>query len=192
MMKTMTLLIKGMVCNRCVYVLEREMTTLGFEVLDIMLGQVILKATDDLHQKMNTMELMLKGNGFELLYEKKQKIINGIKEYVEKGIDMQLASGVPTRFTALISDQLNKNYDTLSTLFSSTEGITLEKYIIFRKLEKVKHLLVYTEMSLTEIAYALGYSSQAYLSNQLKKYTGFTSSHFKQAKLDRKPTELLK
>lgn len=192
MMKTMTLLIKGMVCNRCVYVLEREMTTLGFEVLDIMLGQVILKATDDLPQKMNTMELMLKGNGFELLYEKKQKIINGIKEYVEKGIDMQLASGVPTRFTALISDQLNKNYDTLSTLFSSTEGITLEKYIIFRKLEKVKYLLVYTEMSLTEIAYALGYSSQAYLSNQLKKYTGFTSSHFKQAKLDRKPTELLK
>lgn len=192
MMKTMTLLIKGMVCNRCVYVLEREMTTLGFEVLDIMLGQVILKATDDLPQKMNTMELMLKGNGFELLYEKKQKIINGIKEYVEKGIDMQLASGVPTQFTALIADQLNKNYDTLSTLFSSTEGITLEKYIIFRKLEKVKHLLVYTEMSLTEIAYALGYSSQAYLSNQLKKYTGFTSSHFKQAKLDRKPTELLK
>lgn len=182
MMKTRTLLIKGMVCNRCVYVLKREMTTLGFEVLDIMLGQVILKATDDFPQKMNTMELMLKGNGFELLYEKKQKIINGIKAYVEKGIDMQLASGVPTRFTALISNQLNKNYDTLSTLFSSTEGITLEKYIIFRKLEKVKHLLVYTEMSLTEIAYALGYSSQAYLSNQLKKYTGFTSSHFKQAK----------
>lgn len=192
MMKTRTLLIKGMVCNRCVYVLEREMTTLGFEVLDIMLGQVILKATDDFPQKMNTMELMLKGNGFELLYEKKQKIINGIKAYVEKGIDMQLASGVPTRFTALISDQLNKNYDTLSTLFSSTEGITLEKYIIFRKLEKVKQLLTYTEMSLTEIAYALGYSSQAYLSNQLKKYTGFTSSHFKQAKQDRKPTELLK
>lgn len=192
MMKTRTLLIKGMVCNRCVYVLEREMTTLGFEVLDIMLGQVILKATDDLPQKMNTMELMLKGNGFELLYEKKQKIINGIKAYVEEGIDMQLASGVPTRFTTLISDQLNKNYDTLSALFSSTEGITLEKYIIFRKLEKVKQLLIYTEMSLTEIAYALGYSSQAYLSNQLKKYTGFTSSHFKQAKQARKPTELLK
>ncbi len=191
-MKTRTLLIKGMVCNRCVYVLEREMTTLGFEVLDIMLGQVILKATDDLPQKMNTMELMLKGNGFELLYEKKQKIINGIKAYVEEGIDMQLASGVPTRFTTLISDQLNKNYDTLSALFSSTEGITLEKYIIFRKLEKVKQLLIYTEMSLTEIAYALGYSSQAYLSNQLKKYTGFTSSHFKQAKQARKPTELLK
>lgn len=189
MMKTVTLLIKGMVCYRCIYVLEREMTILGFEALDIMLGQVVLRATDDFPQKMDTMELMLKGNGFELLYEKKQKIVNGIKEYVEKGIDMQLASGVPTRFATLISDQLNKQYDTLSALFSSTEGITLEKYIIFRKLEKVKQLLIYTEMSLTEIAYAMGYSSQAYLSNQLKKYTGFTSGHFKQA---RNSTELLK
>ncbi|OOG20314.1 AraC family transcriptional regulator [Sphingobacterium sp. CZ-UAM] len=191
-MKTTTLLIKGMVCNRCVYVLEREMTTLGFEVLDIRLGQVVLKATDDFPQKMDTVELMLKGNGFELLYEKKQKIINAIKAYVEKGIDMQLASGIPTRFTSLISDRLNKNYDTLSTMFSTMEGITLEKYIICRKLEKVKQLLICTEMSLTEIAYALGYSSQAYLSNQLKKYTGFTSSHFKQAKQDGKSTELQK
>ncbi|WP_291125139.1 helix-turn-helix domain-containing protein [Dysgonomonas sp. UBA7698] len=178
----MTLLIKGMVCNRCMYVLEQEMTALGFEVLDIKLGQVVLKDTEDFSQKLGAIKTMLKSNGFELMYDKNQKTINKIKELVEKGIRMQLDSGTPTKFTTLISNKLHKNYDTLSALFSSVEGITLEKYIIHRKIEKVKDLLVHTEMSLTEIAHVLGYSSQAYLSNQLKKHTGFTSSYFKQVK----------
>ncbi len=171
-----------MVCNRCMYVLEQEMTALGFEVLDIKLGQVVLKDTEDFSQKLGAIKTMLKSNGFELMYDKNQKTINKIKELVEKGIRMQLDSGTPTKFTTLISNKLHKNYDTLSALFSSVEGITLEKYIIHRKIEKVKDLLVHTEMSLTEIAHVLGYSSQAYLSNQLKKHTGFTSSYFKQVK----------
>lgn len=104
---------------------------------------------------------------------------------VEKGVKMQLDSGTPTKFTTLISNKLHKNYDTLSALFSSEEGTTLEKYIIHRKIEKVKELLLDTEMSLTEIAHLFGYSSQAYLSNQLKKHTGFTSSYFKQVKQDK-------
>ena len=177
-----------MVCNRCMYVLEQEMTALGFEVLDIKLGQVVLKDTEDFSQKLGAIKTMLKSNGFELMYDKNQKTINKIKELVEKGIRMQLDSGTPTKFTTLISNKLHKNYDTLSALFSSAEGITLEKYIIHRKIEKVKELLADTEMSLTEIAHLLGYSSQAYLSNQLKKHTGFTSSYFRQVKQEHEHT----
>lgn len=178
----MTLLIKRMVCNRCMYVLEKELTILGFEVVDVKLGEAIIKDTVAFSQKLGAIEAMLKSNGFELMYNKNQKAINNIKELVDNGINMQLESGIPTKFTALISNKLNKNYDTLSALFSSEEGITLEKYIIHCKIEKVKELLMNTEMSLTEIANVLGYSSQAYLSNQLKKHTGFTSSYFKQLK----------
>lgn len=155
---------------------------MGFEVLDVRLGQVVIKDTVDFQQKLETIKTMLKSIGLELIYDKNQKVINKMKEVVEVGIMLQLESGTATKFTTLISNKLHKNYDTLSALFSSLEGITLEKYIIHRKIEKVKQLLVDTEMSLTEIAYALGYSSQAYLSNQLKKHTGFTSSYFKQVK----------
>ena len=184
----MTLLIKGMVCDRCTYVLEQELTALGFVVLEIKLGQVVVKDTPDFAQKLGAIKIMLKSNGFELMYDKNQKTINRIKELVEKGIALQLASGTPTKFTTFISNKLHKNYDSLSALFSSAEGITLEKYIMHRKIEKVKELLVDTEMSLTEIAHVLGYSSQAYLSNQLKKHTGFTSSYFKQIKQDNAQT----
>ncbi|MDX3917428.1 MULTISPECIES: helix-turn-helix domain-containing protein [Olivibacter] len=182
----MTLLIKGMVCDRCIYVLEQEMTALGFEVLNIKLGEMVLKDTEVVLQKLEAIKTMLKSNGFELIYNKNQKTINMIKELVEKGIRMQLDSGTPTKFTTLISNKLHKNYNTLSALFSSAEGVTLEKYIIHRKIEMVKELLVYTEMSLTEIAHRLGYSSQAYLSNQLKRYTGFTSRYFKPMKQEKK------
>ena len=179
-----------MVCNRCMYVLEQEMTALGFEVLDIKLGQVVLKDTEDFSQKLGAIKTMLKSNGFELMYDKNQKTINKIKELVEKGIRMQLDSGTPTKFTTLISNKLHKNYDTLSALFSSAEGITLEKYIIHRKIEKVKELLVYDELSLSEIADRMNYSSVAYLSNQFKKVTGLTPSHFKQIREDkRKPLD---
>ena len=85
-----------MVCNRCMYVLEQEMTALGFEVLDIKLGQVVLKDTEDFSQKLGAIKTMLKSNGFELMYDKNQKTINKIKELVEKGIRMQLDSGTPT------------------------------------------------------------------------------------------------
>ncbi|MEZ0454632.1 AraC family transcriptional regulator [Sphingobacterium thalpophilum] len=178
-MRTTTLLIKGMVCDRCTYVLEGEMVAMGFEVLEIRLGQVVINDIENVQKKMDKLKNMLQSNGFGLIYDKRQRMVNRIKELVEEGINLQVESGTPTKFTKLISDTFHKNYDSLSALFSSVEKITLEKYIIHRKIEKVKELLIYTDMSLTQIAYAMGYSSQAYLSNQLKKYTGLTSSHFK-------------
>lgn len=180
----MTLLIKGMVCNRCIYVLEQEFFNLGIKIIAIELGRVVIE--DTAHDiSLESIKSMLKKNGFELRYSKTQETVEKIKELVESGIRMQLQSGNPTKFSSLISDKLTKNYDTLSALFSAAEGQTLEKYIILRKMEKIKELLVYTDLSMSEITHTLGYSSPAHLSNQLKKYTGFTSSYYKRIRLDK-------
>lgn len=180
----MKLLIKGMVCDRCIHVLSEELPKLGLEVTDIRLGEVILKEMDKIIEE-HVIRAMLQTNGFDLLYHKNQKIIEQIKSAVEKGINQQLNTGEPVKFSTLISNELHKDYDSLSSLFSSLEGYTLEKFIISKKIEKVKEFLVYTDQSLSDIAYALGYSSPAYLSNQLKKYTGFTSSYYKQVRRDK-------
>lgn len=175
----MKLLIKGMVCDRCIYVLSKELAKLGLEISDIRLGEVNLKETNEITIEEDAIRAMLQKNGFDLLYYKNQKILDQIKIAVEKGIHEQLNTGEPVKFSTLISNELHKDYDSLSSLFSSLEGYTLEKFIISKKIEKVKSLLVYTDQSLSDIAYALGYSSPAYLSNQLKKYTGLTSSYYK-------------
>ena len=177
----MKLLIKGMVCDRCVYVLKAELLKLELEVQAIGLGEVTLKHNLNAHQE-RSIKSMLQRNGFELLYNKDQKLVEQIKCVVERGIQQRIDTGENSKFSVLLSKELNKDYDSLSSLFSLLEGYTLEKFIIAKKIEKVKEFLVYTDMSLSEIAYALGYSSTAYLSYQLKKQTGFTSSHYKKIK----------
>jgi AraC family transcriptional regulator len=181
----MKLLIKGMVCDRCIYVLSEEFTKLGLETSEIRLGEVILKETNEIDIDQQIIITMLQKNGFDLLYNKKQKIVNEIKSAVEKGIREQLDTGEPVKFSTLISNELYKDYDSLSSLFSAFEGYTLEKFIISKKIDKVKELLVSTDQSLSEIACALGYSSSAHLSNQLKKHTGFTSSYYKSIRRDK-------
>ena len=181
----MKLLIKGMVCDRCIYVLSEELPKLGLEISDIRLGEVILNETNKITIEEQVIRAMLQKNGFDLLYCKNQTIIDQIKSAVEKGIHEQLDTGEPVKFSAFISNELHKDYDTLSSLFSSLEGYTLEKFIISKKIEKVKEFLVYTEQSLSDIAYALGYGNPSYLSNQLKKHTGFTSSYYKRIRRDK-------
>ncbi len=181
----MKLLIKGMVCDRCIYFLSEEFPKLGLKISEIRLGVVILKETDEITVEEDIIKAMLQKNGFDLLYSKDQKIIELIKTAVGKGIYEQLQSGKPVKFSAFISNELYKEYDSLSALFSSSEGLTLEKFIISKKIEKVIELLVYTNQSLSDIAYSLGYGSPAYLSNQLRKHTGFTSSHYKKIRRDK-------
>lgn len=175
----MKILIKGMVCDRCIYVLSEELPKLGLEISDIRLGEVTLKETNEIIIEEKVIRVMLQKNGFDLLYCKNQKIIDQIKSAVEKGIHEQLDTGEPVKFSTLISNELNKDYSSLSSLFSSLEGYTLEKFIISKKIEKLKELLVYSDQSLSDITYALGYGSPSYMSNQLKKYTGFSSSYYK-------------
>jgi len=185
MEKNDKILIKGMVCNRCITVLSDELSNLGLQISSISLGEVVLKVFDKMPVDEQTIKVILQKNGFDLLYDKSEQIISQVKLVVEKGIQNQLETGDPIRFSRLISDELHKDYDSLSSLFSLSQGTTLEKFIISRKIEKVKEFLVYTDMSLTDIAYALGYSSVAYLSRQLKEHTGFRSSHYKKIRQDK-------
>lgn len=184
MTNTSKIRVKGMVCGRCIYVLSDALSQLGLELAEVRLGEVILKKNNpDIDEQ--TIRSVLQALGFDLLYNKHQKIIEAIKAAVQKGIQQQLDTGRPIKFSLLISRELNKDYGNLSALFSLFQGQTLEKYIISSKIEKVKELLVYTDQTLSDIAYNLGYSSPAHLFNQLKKHTGFTSSYFKKIRADK-------
>lgn len=178
-------LIKGMVCNRCIAVLTDELSKLNLEITGINLGEVTLKANDKNPVDEQILKEVLQKNGFDLLYDKDQQLINQIKFVVERGIREQFEIGKPVKFSALISDELHKDYDSLSALFSLMQNVTLEKFIISKKIEKVIELLVYTDKSLTDIAYTLGYSSVAHLSRQLKKHTGLGSSYYKKIRKDK-------
>lgn len=179
MKKNNKLLIKGMVCNRCITVLSEELLKLGLDISSINLGEVILKESNKTPVDEQILKVVLQKNGFDLLYDKNEQLIGQIKLSVERGINEQSETGEPVKFSKWISEELHRDYDSLSAIFSLTQGNTLEQYIIQKKIEEVKAMLVYTDQSLTAIAHTLGYSSVAYLSRQLKKYTGFDFAYYK-------------
>lgn len=185
MEKADKLLIKGMVCNRCITVLTDEFAKLGLQISSIKLGEVTLKDFDKATIDEQTIKGVLQKNGFDLLQNKNQITINQIKAIVDGGIREQFENGIQVKFSKLITDKLHKDYDSLSALFSHTQGTTLEKFIILRKIGKVKEFLVYTDKSLTDIAYTSGYNSVAHLSRQLKEHTGFGSSYYKKIRQDK-------
>jgi AraC family transcriptional regulator len=179
-----------MVCNRCIRVVKEEFENLGLQIKNIQLGEVEI-VDDPVKVDMVRINDVLIKNGFELLDNKNSKIIEKVKvslinliKSVDEGEDLNI------NFSHYLAEETSLNYHYLSTLFSSLEGITIEKYIIQLKIEKVKELLVYGELTLSEIAYKLGYSSVQHLSNQFKKVTGLTPSYFKSLKLkNRKPLD---
>lgn len=185
MEKSNKLLIKGMVCNRCITVLNDELSKLGLDISSINLGEVILREDNRIPVDKQTLKIVLQKNGFDLLYDKNEQLISQIKLAVGRGINEQSETGYPVKFSKLISEELNRDYDSLSAIFSLTQGSTLERYIIRKKIEEVKGLLVYTDKSLTDIANTLGYSSVAYLSRQLKKHTGFDFAYYKRIRQDK-------
>jgi AraC family transcriptional regulator len=126
---------------------------------------------------------------FELIEDKTARIISQVKNAVLHYVRENPAAR-KVKFSVFLADRLAKDYNYLSNLFSETEGTTIEQYLIHQKIEYVKELLVYDELSLSEIAHQLGYSSVQHLSNQFKKVTGLTPSHFKQVKENkRKPLD---
>lgn len=182
------LFIKNMVCNRCVMAVQQEADKLGLQVKSIKLGELILENEIKTEQK-KTLEINLTALGFEVIDDKKSRIIEKIKNVIVKLVHHQ-DNELKNNLSNVLSDELQHDYNYLSNLFSEVEGTTIEKYFIAQKIERVKELLVYDELSLSEIAFQLNYSSVAYLSNQFKKVTGFTPSHFKQIKEDkRKPLD---
>ena len=184
-MSSSILHIKNMVCNRCIRVVGEELGRLGFHADTIDLGKVVLKEEID-EQSRERIRNMLSDNGFELIDDKKSLIINRIKTLVIEYIHYDREESGHVNFSEYLASELGHDYSYLSTLYSSVEGQTIEKYLILQKVEKVKELLVYDELSLSEIAYQLRYSSVQHLSNQFKKITGLSPSHFKSLRVKRR------
>ena len=179
------ILIKGMVCERCVSVIKDGITDLGYEVNKVSLGKLSLNSELD-KDDYQRIESFLTENGFEMISNRQVRIVNQAKDIIGEVFGENLKYDSKLKFSSLLSETLHMNYDSISELFTELEGITLEKYIITKRLEKVKELLVYTEFTLTEIAYITGFSSINHLSRQFKELTGFSPSHFKSIRSDKK------
>jgi len=166
-----------MVCSRCKMVVKSEIEKAGLQPVSIELGEVEIKENPTKLQ-LEILNTSLKALGFELMDNKKIQTIEKIKNAIVTAVHHS-DHDIKTNLSAFITSQIHQDYNYLSNLFSEVEGTTIEKYFIAHKIEKVKELLVYDELTLSEIAGRLGYSSVAYLSNQFKKITGLTPSHFK-------------
>lgn len=169
-----------MVCSRCKMVVKSELEKLGLQLLAVDLGEVETLAPITTQQKSDIAE-HLKSFGFKLIDDKKSRMIDKIKTLIIELVHQKNAQ-LNTNLSDYLSNNLAQDYSSLSNLFSEVEDTTIEKYFINQKIEKVKELLLYDELTLSEIAFQLNYSSVAYLSNQFKKVTGFSPSHYKQLK----------
>lgn len=180
----MKLFIKNMVCNRCIMVIKSELEKLGYQPITITLGEVLL-SKDLIDEEKTILNKHLKTLGFEIIDDKKSRLIGQIKSTIIE-IVHQLNGNIKSNLSDYLSDKINHDYTYLSNLFTEIEGTTIEKYFIAQKIERVKELLVYDELSLSEIADQMNYSSVAYLSNQFKKVTGLTPTHFKNIKAQKR------
>ena len=175
--KGQKLLIKNMVCQRCIMTVENALKDLNIPFSKVTLGEADI-AVSLTKEQLNAVEKELRKTGFELIENRVNKIIEDIKkaamEYLEMGMDSQ-----NLKLSAFITKKIPYDYSYLSNLFSSVEGKTIEQFFILQRVEKVKELLVYDQLSLTEISYQTGFSSVHHLSSQFKKITGLTPSYFK-------------
>ena len=174
-----TLLVKNMVCQRCTLAVENILLSSAVAFKKVRLGEVILdqKLSDEQKELVTNRLAQI---GFELMDDKKAVLIEKIKQIiVERARNENDDKTDQRKLSYHISSSLHHEYTYLSSLFSAVEGRTIEKYFIEQRIEKVKELLVYDELSLSQIAYMFDYSSTAYLSNQFKKVTGFNPTDFK-------------
>lgn len=175
-----------MVSIRCKMIVKSALESLGIEHKGVELGEVELVSTLSLKLSEALKTNLLK-YGLELMDDKRSMLIEKIKNVIVEMI--HYADELPRiNNSEYISGKINYDYTYLANLFSEVQGTTIEHYIIAHKIEKVKELLVYDELNLTEIAYKLHYSSVAHLSSQFKKVTGLTPSHFKKLKEKRRNT----
>jgi AraC-like DNA-binding protein len=180
----MKLYIKFMVSLRCKMMVKDELAKLGIKAVSIELGlvEILEDITKEQHEQLKANLLK---SGLELLDDKRAILIEKIKNVITEMI--HYTDEIPkVNYSVFLSDKLNLDYTYLSNIFSEVKGITIQQFIIVNKIERVKELLLYNEMNLTEIAYKLHYSSVAHLSNQFKKVTGLSPSYYKQLKQKRK------
>ncbi len=172
-----SIIIKNMVCPRCIESVRQVFQDLEIEVIEIQLGAVSTTQKINANQK-KLLQSKLVERGFELLDDKNTKLINEIKSIIIQEIHYQKEAS-PVNFSDLLSSKLNYDYAYLSRLFSAVEGRTIERFVLAQKIEKVKEFLTYDELTLSEIAFQMHYSSTAHLSAQFKKTTGMSPSAFK-------------
>lgn len=176
----MKLYIKYMVSNRCKMAVKEELKKLGLHFIVVDLGEVEIMETITSDQR-DQLKLSLIDSGLELMDDKRavliEKIKNTIIEMVHHSDEM-----IKTNFSDYLSEKLDHDYTYLANLFSEVQGTTIEHFIINHKIERIKELILYDELNITEIAWKMNYSSVAHLSNQFKKATGLSPSHFKQLK----------
>lgn len=174
----MILSIKNMVCPRCIEAVQQITTELAIPAKEIRLGSVILSdlITDE---RKKDLAKALKIRGFELLEDQRSKTIENVKKLIIQQVFSDDISQAKISIAALLKGNIPYEYSSISKLFSSVEGITLEKYAIKQKIERAKELLVYEQLGLEQIADKLGFSSGAYLSTLFKKELGMTPTAFK-------------
>lgn len=180
-----------MVCNRCIMVVKQTFEKLGLYPEQVTLGEVRLKEALS-KAELEQLDQSLIDLGFERIDDQKARLIEAIKNKVIHFVHHANPANRKFNWSTILSEELHYEYNYLSSLFSSVEGITLEQYIIRQKIERAKELLFYDELSLSEIANKLNYSSVAHLSGQFKKITGFTPSELKKSralKHQRKPLD---
>lgn len=180
-----------MVCPRCVTSVEQLLEKNNLQAKYVHLGEVEL-AKEPGKAKLNQFAEDLQQAGFELLDNQKQQLIEKVKNLlIQKVQSGDVEEGFS--ISKYISDNIYKDYSSVSRLFSEVEGITIEQFFILQKIEKTKEWLMYDELSLGQIAFNLGYSSTQHLSNQFKKLTGMTPSQFKKlGAVHRKPIDGVK
>ena len=168
-----------MVSQRCKMVVKEELTNLGLHfIVDMGMVDIMENITDEQREQI---KINLLKSGLELMDDKKAVLIEKIKNVIIEMV--HYSDELPkTNFSDYLSKKLNYDYTYLANIFSEVQGTTIEKFIIAHKIERVKELLIYNELSLSEIADMLNYSNVAHLSNQFKKITGFTPTYFKQLK----------
>ncbi|HVW96187.1 MAG TPA: AraC family transcriptional regulator [Mucilaginibacter sp.] len=170
--------IKNMVCDRCGMIVRQQLEGLGFSVNHVSLGRAEI-APEPNQEQMQLIVAALKIPGFELIDKDNDKTVEAIKNTIVDLVHHSDLSAMNMTFSAYIADSLNRDYAYLSRLFSNAQDKTIERFIIEQKVEKIKELLEYGELNLNEIAYRMGYSSSAHLSNQFKSVAGMTPTEFK-------------
>jgi AraC-like DNA-binding protein len=174
----MTLFIKNMVCARCERTVERRLAEVGLPVKNLRLGEADIEGEPSPVQ-LEALRQALQAEGFELLDDRTSRLIGQVKNLIVQEIHHEAQKPETMNFSDFLAKKTRQDYSQLSKLFSSVEGVTIEKYVIAQKIERVKELLVYDELTLSEIAWRLGYSSSQHLSNQFRQVTGMTPTAFK-------------
>lgn len=177
-MTTSTLHIKNMVCDRCIMVVENELQNLGYVVEQISLGKAVVQGILETAAK-DKIDEQLQKLGFVLIEDKKQRWVEQVKNLIIAMVHHQDDAFIKFNLSEYLSNELHLDYSYISSFFSEIENTTIEKYFISQKTERIKELISYNELTLSEIAFKMHYSSIAHLSNQFKKVTGLSPTQYK-------------